>query len=442
MAAPGVDQHLLNQTRNDRTKSQIRFNVEIWFNKCWSTPGAAIENSSHFATSIIHLFIPKVMANQPNLSREGFQKLEFVGRQGDQLVYHGPNQKVIMLDVQTVNRLGTPSRPRKRSNPARNSEEDVWSGHRSSDKTQDKLATAKLIDILKNYQDNGELFTNKKMRKKEVWVEIASQLMAEGFHFRNKESAWEKVSQKWRNMERTYRMHVQNIRNKGLAPGAATMEFFDDLHELLAGKYNTESMLISDSSSGFDTSYPNQNDGDDTQHSAEMTNEELLEYYYEEQLQREDSNVTSEAGPPHMDAELCDTYVEDELPPSPTFSDNKDLVFSSSDQEISISRDPHTAGVKDPVLRLLLEMRAQERAHFREDRRERLKMQRDIFDFHRDLIHLLNQHHQERMEVMHNLIAAIGGASTVKQTNNVIPNGDHKDDVSLPLSSSRHNHLS
>ncbi|KAK4026688.1 Uncharacterized protein APZ42_017352 [Daphnia magna] len=382
------------------------------------------------------------MANQPNLSREGFQKLEFVGRQGDQLVYHGPNQKVIMLDVQTVNRLGTPSRPRKRSNPARNSEEDVWSGHRSSDKTQDKLATAKLIDILKNYQDNGELFTNKKMRKKEVWVEIASQLMAEGFHFRNKESAWEKVSQKWRNMERTYRMHVQNIRNKGLAPGAATMEFFDDLHELLAGKYNTESMLISDSSSGFDTSYPNQNDGDDTQHSAEMTNEELLEYYYEEQLQREDSNVTSEAGPPHMDAELCDTYVEDELPPSPTFSDNKDLVFSSSDQEISISRDPHTAGVKDPVLRLLLEMRAQERAHFREDRRERLKMQRDIFDFHRDLIHLLNQHHQERMEVMHNLIAAIGGASTVKQTNNVIPNGDHKDDVSLPLSSSRHNHLS
>jgi hypothetical protein len=31
------------------------------------------------------------MVDQPNLSREGFQKLEFVGRRGDQLVYKAPS---------------------------------------------------------------------------------------------------------------------------------------------------------------------------------------------------------------------------------------------------------------------------------------------------------------------------------------------------------------
>lgn len=281
------------------------------------------------------------------------------------------------------------------------------------------------------------------MRKKEIWVEIASELMAEGFHFRKKESAWEKVSQKWRNMERTYRMHVHSIRSKGVTSGSAAMEFFDDLHELLAGKYQT-SMLISDSSSGIDTSHPSQYDGDDTQQSVETTNGELFEYFYEEQQQREDSNVTDEVGTQWTDAEesCYDTYIEDRLPPSPTFSDNKNLIFASSDQEISISSDPHTAEVRDPVLRLLLEMRAQERAHFREDRRERLKMQRDSFDFRRDLVHMLNQHHQERMEVMHNLIAAIGGTSSVKETNKVVPNGDHKEGMDLPFSSSSHSHIS
>jgi len=322
---------------------------------------------------------------------------------------------------------------------------DVWSGHRSSDKTQDRLATARLIEILKNYQHDGELFTNKKMRRKEVWVEIASQLMAEGFNFRNKDHAWEKVSQKWRNMERTYRMHVHNLRSKGLSLGSITMEFFDDLHELLAGKYHTEAMLSMDSSSSFDLSNPSQHEGDETQASSEMTNGELLEYYPndQEQQEEEESPSSSEPGPILMEAELCyDTYVEDEIPPSPTFSDNKNLVFPSSDQEIDISCDPHTAGVRDPVLRLLLEMRAQERAHFREDRRERLKMQRETLDFRRDLVHLLNQHHQERMEAMHSLIAAIGGSLGVT----AVPNGDHSgarnDEKDLPLKSPRHNHLS
>ena len=91
-------------------------------------------------------------------------------------------------------------------------------------------------------------------------------------------------------------------------------------------------------------------------------------------------------------------------------------------------------------------MRAQERAHFREDRRERLKMQRETLDFRRDLVHLLNQHHQERMEVMHSLIAAIGGSLGAKVTN-PLPNGNHhkgaqKDEKDLPLKSSRQNNLS
>ena len=324
---------------------------------------------------------------------------------------------------------------------------DVWSGHRSSDKTQDRLATSRLIEILKSYQENGELFANRKMRRKDVWTEIASQLMSEGFSFCNKEHAWEKVSQKWRNMERSYRMHVHNVRSKGLSLDSITMEFFDDLHELLAGKYHTESMLL-DSSSSFDLSNASQNEGDEADESMEMINGELVEYYdddEEEQLE-EESAVSVE--PILMEAELCsDTYVEDEIPPpSPTFSDNKHLVFTSSDQEIDISSDRYTAGVRDPVLRLLLEMRAQERAHFREDRRERLKMQRETLDFRRDLVHLLNQHHQERMEVMHSLIAAIGGSLGAKVTN-PLPNGNHhkgaqKDEKDLPLKSSRQNNLS
>jgi hypothetical protein len=32
------------------------------------------------------------MVDQPNLSREAFQQLEFVGRQGDQLVYKGSSK--------------------------------------------------------------------------------------------------------------------------------------------------------------------------------------------------------------------------------------------------------------------------------------------------------------------------------------------------------------
>ena len=292
---------------------------------------------------------------------------------------------------------------------------DIWSGSRTS-QTQDRLATAKLIEILKNYQARGELFTNRKMRKKEIWVDIASQLMAEGFHFRNKETAWEKVSQKWRNMERTYRMNITSIRKKGISEPYRTMEFFDDLHELLAGKYHTESVL----SESNDMCYLNQSEGEDN-HSMMMTNGD---YEYEEE-QGDEHLVTGETGTSLEEIEqeeICyETYVEEEFSPSPTFSDNKNLVFSN--QETSIPYDPHTAGVRDPVVRLLLEMRAQERAHFREDRRERLNMLRETNEFRRELMEMLNQQHQERMEAMNNLIAAISGALSKNSTSSASKDG-------------------
>lgn len=271
------------------------------------------------------------------------------------------------------------------------------------------------------------------MRKRDVWREVASQMIAAGFNFRNKETAWEKVSQKWRNMERSYRMHVNLIRTKGQNDSTRTMEFFDDLHELLACKYNTES-VVSDSTN--DVSYPSHSDADESQ-IYEMMNGNM-DYDEEEQ---EESIVTAEPGPDLPQPEVCyDTYVEDELPPSPTFSDNKNLVFASYSE---------TPEVQDPVVRLLLEMRAQERAHFREDRRERLKMQRETLDFRRDLVDLLNQHHQERMEVMHSLISAISGALGTNATSSSrtneklrLPNGDHSNE-DVPLNSSRqNNHLS
>lgn len=261
-----------------------------------------------------------------------------------------------------------------------------------------------MLEILKGYQVQGELFTNKRMRKRELWTEVASQMMDAGFSFRSKETAWEKVSQKWRNMERTYRMHINNIRNKGHTESSRSLEFFDDLHELLAGKYNTELVL---SDSGHDMSYQSHNESETL--ILDMMNEELdYEEEQEEETAEEQSIVTAELGPDLQQPDVCyDTYIEDELPPSPTFSDNKNLVFAQCQE---------TSTVQDPVILLLLEMRAQERAHFREDRRERLKIQRETLEFRRSLIDLLNQQHQERMQVMHSLISAISGALTASSS--------------------------
>lgn len=98
--------------------------------------------------------------------------------------------------------------------------------------------------------------------------------------------------------------------------------------------------------------------------------------------------------------DVYEDYAEEEQEAS-SVVDDKSLVFAGG--------DPHTAGVRNPVIRLLLEMRSQERQHHRDDRRERLQMQRELLEFKRDLVDMLDRQHRERMDAMYALIAAIGG---------------------------------
>ena len=89
------------------------------------------------------------MTDKPNLSREGIQKLNFVGQRGNQLVYQGPSRsksycltclnimpvtwilnyvdkRVIMLDVETVTCLGMNDvRSRKNKSVTKPSEEGI-----------------------------------------------------------------------------------------------------------------------------------------------------------------------------------------------------------------------------------------------------------------------------------------------------------------------------
>lgn len=89
------------------------------------------------------------MGDEPNLNRQGLQQLEYVGRQGNRLVYQGPSKRLkyicmnsyyllfillhfcfldknmIMLDVETVSRLGMPIRPHKRGHASRISDEGI-----------------------------------------------------------------------------------------------------------------------------------------------------------------------------------------------------------------------------------------------------------------------------------------------------------------------------
>ena len=97
-----------------------------------------------------------------------------------------------------------------------------------------------------------------------------------------------------------------------------------------------------------------------------------------------------------LNQDAYDEYAEEEQEAS--IIDDKSLVFA----------DPHTAGVRDPVIRLLLEMRAQERQHHRENVREQR-------EFRRDLVDMLDRQHKERMDAMHALISAIGGQQPQSQ---------------------------
>lgn len=306
---------------------------------------------------------------------------------------------------------------------------DIWSGSRTS--PRDRLATAKLIEILKHYNVDGELFSSKRMRRREVWSEIAMKLMEAGFQFRNKETAWEKVSQKWRNLERTYRTQILSTNGKSLDT-ARSYEFFDDLHELLSQKYSTDGSLVDDSR---DSSV-----ADCDEHRSVIFNEDAE--YEESTPETEDptttidiqseGEVTAETGPEIPQTEDCyDTYVDNEIPHSSAVFDDKNLVYASDiNLEDGLPFNPHTSGVRDPVLRLMLEMRAQERAHFREERRERLKLQREMLGFRQDLVQLLSQQHQERMDAMYALIDVIKG---VDRKESRLDLGKRLDKTSLEL---------
>lgn len=243
-------------------------------------------------------------------------------------------------------------------------------------------------------------------------MEIANQLMSEGFTFRNKQTAWEKVSQKWRNLERSYRAHFDHLsrlqqkaaNGNGSDQAAVRIpDFFDDLHFLLANKYRTTGGFVQRA---------------EQQNSEEPDMEERSMNGYENHEEEGENAITIEPGPGMYqeqrdeEEDLEQTYVDyvdNELPPEERCSSAESTVNDKSQILSQVSNDPHTATVHDPVVRLLLEMRAQERAHFREDRRERLQMQREMLDFRRELVDMLDRQHRERMEAMHALIGALTG---------------------------------
>ena len=279
------------------------------------------------------------------------------------------------------------------------------------------------------------------MRKKEIWIQIANQLIADGFNFRNRQRAWEKVSQKWRNLERTYRVHIDHLAarsRKGLGNKPSIVkspEFFDDLHQLLATKYSKANRKR-----GIENQEREANGHEDeTMQEQEETNIDDTEETYtfetpfnnvDYETEEEDSdNIDIDPGPEmyQQQDENYETYIEEETAvPEPPSSPSSSIVDDKSQIFGNLS-NPDTAGIRDPVVRLLLEMRyiflyyiiydefnlylwvfrAQERAHFRQDRRERLEMQRESLEFRRELLEMLERQHQERMNAMHSLVGAI-----------------------------------
>ena len=181
--------------------------------------------------------------------------------------------------------------------------------------------------------------------------------------------------------------------SNGGTNGHHRMEFFDDLHLLLAGKYNTgrkesENIIRMDLSMLDDDEEEDEEESDDS----------------EEEEEEEDDEDEEEEG---------EVLGPEDLP-SPTFSDNKDFF-----------RSPLRPADPESILRQLIDMKAQELAHFREDRRERINMQRETMEnrnewlamrmqmqketatFRQCLIDTLRQQHREQLEIMGQLIAAV-----------------------------------
>lgn len=369
-------------------------------------------NSAYYGTNV-------------DLSVEQLKQLSFFGRRADQMVYQDPEKKFVVTSAEKVD--AGPVRNRKNTNKAprvQRSGEDIWSGMKSNN-TRDHMATIRLLEILKAYTVDGELMVERRSRKKEMWQMVAEKLMSEGFTFRDPNSAWERVSQKWRNLERAYRSHNEFMGSNGnsITGRLTEPEFFQELHPLLAHKYNSSPLkpqwqqqqqqqqkdddeevttkLYEVSMDDGSSIHPQQDTSNNLQPTDDYEEVQVgTEFYYPADDEEDEEQQQSLLPPP-----------PEQSPPSPTvsmeFVDNKDSLWPPETQvrDNAVTNDP----VLQPVLQLLLEVRAQERAHHREERRELINIRKETLEFQRQLVQLMTQQHQERMTVMYALIAAING---------------------------------
>lgn len=223
------------------------------------------------------------------------------------------------------------------------------------------------------------------MRKKEIWVDIAGQLMKQGFRFKNPENAWEKVSQKWRNMERTYRVYITNNKKNGGDSTGKGIEFFDELHALLAQKYVNAATLVQDLQ--IDHDMPSSSGHSNENNNGEEVQDPLNTFMYPAESESFISMSAEDSSPPLMPIKE-EERDEDEIPPAAT---------------------------TDSVVQLLIEMQAEERVFWRQDRIERFNLQREFLDFRREMMDLFRQQHQEKMDAIYALVSAINQSNNRKR---------------------------
>ena len=206
------------------------------------------------------------------------------------------------------------------------------------------------------------------MRKKDLWHDIANQLMSEGFNFKNKPDAWAKVSQKWRNLERTYRVHLHQLaaqqqrNNKGgdsknnKPLRSKTPDFFDDLRQLLCNKYrivNGTVVTQKEIPEDGDGRHPQMTMADADGSATEEEEEYEAEYEIEHEGEENSDEIVMDPGPESSylpEAFDVEEYEEDQQ--RPTSTDASVMEEDKTGLFASLSDDPSSA-----TIRLLLEMR-------------------------------------------------------------------------------------
>ena len=226
-------------------------------------------------------------------------------------------------------------------------------------------------------------------------MEVADKLIAEGFQFRDRPIACERVNQKWRNLERSYRLYTESVGTGGnnITGRSTEPEFYKELHQLLGAKYSRSAEEVETTT--YEVSM------DDEQHQQQQQSADNTLHHYLTAGGYEEVQVGQEFFYPSDDEETASTGEEHLPPPSPTVSmeivDHKNFLWP-----------PEHQVTNDSVFQLLLEMRSQEMAHHREQRREQLNLQKETLEFQRQFLQLMTQQHKETMEATYALIAAIG----------------------------------